>query len=266
MAQVHASACVGPQAKLGEGVRIGPFCVLGPDVELADNVVLHSHVVVDGRTRIGTGTRVSPFASLGQPPQNLQYRGEPSELVIGADNIIREYVTMNTGTEGGGMVTRVGNDCMFMVGAHVGHDCRVSDRIIMANNATLGGHVTIGDSVMIGGLAVVHQYVRVGQHAMIGGLSAIARNIIPFGLAYGDRARLIGLNLAGLKRNGFTRADVRALKSAYDLIFAGPGTMADRLCEVEERFPEDTQVSNLMAFIRDDSSRTLCWPKASHGG
>jgi UDP-N-acetylglucosamine acyltransferase len=266
MAQVHASACVDPQAKLGEGVRIGPFCVLGADVELADNVVLHSHVVVEGRTRIGTGTRVSPFASLGQPPQNLQYRGEPSELLIGADNIIREYVTMNTGTEGGGMVTRVGNECMFMVGAHVGHDCRVGDHVIMANNATLGGHVTIGDYVMIGGLAAVHQYVRVGQHAMIGGLSAITRDVIPFGLASGDRARLVGLNLMGLKRSGFTRTDVRALKSAYDLIFAGPGTMADRLCEVEERFPEDTQVGNLMAFIRDDSSRTLCWPRGGDGG
>src|ERR1700739_1226866 len=182
MPQIHPTAIVAPGAMLAEDVVIGPYCVVGDNAVLGPRVTLRSHVVVDGRTTIGEGTRVFPFASIGLEPQDLKYRGERSELVIGRNNTIREYVTMNPGTEGGGMVTRIGDDCLFMVGAHVAHDCQIGDHVIMANNATLGGHVTLGDYVVIGGLSAVHQFVRIGAHAMIGGMSGVENDVIPFGM------------------------------------------------------------------------------------
>ena len=197
MAAVHATAVVDTQAKLGADVFVGPFCMVGPEVTLDEGVVLHSHVVVAGRTRIGARTQIFPFASIGHPPQDLKYAGEPSELVIGADNRIREQVTMNPGTQGGGMVTRIGDRCLFMVGAHVAHDCQLGNGVIMANNATLAGHVTVGDNAIIGGLSAVHQFVRIGRNAMIGGMSGVEHDVIPFGLVLGDRARLSGLNIIG---------------------------------------------------------------------
>ena len=266
MADIHTTAIVSTGAALGKDVRIGPYCVVGADVVLGDGVVLRSHVVLDGRTRVGDGTEIFPFASIGHRPQDLKYAGEPSELVIGKNNTIREYVTMNPGTTGGGMVTTVGDGGLFMMGVHVAHDCRVGDRVIMANNATLAGHVIVEDDAIIGGLAAVHQYVRIGRRAMVGGMSGVEHDVIPFGLVMGDRATLNGLNVIGLKRGGFSRDDIQALQSAYEAIFARNATMVDRLDEIERLFCDNGPVGELLTFIRRKSSRALCRPKPGHGG
>lgn len=258
---IHPSAIVDPAAKLGEGVSIGPFCVVGPDVSLGDGVRLVSHVAVDGRTSIGAETVIYPFASIGHRPQDLKFHGEPSELVIGARNQIREHVTMNPGTEGGGMITRVGDDGLFMMGSHVAHDCIVGDHVIMANNATLGGHVTLGDYVIIGGLSAVRQFVRIGSHAMIGGMSGVENDVIPFGLVMGDRARLAGLNLVGLERRGFKKDDIHALRAAYRMLFGPEGTFAERVEEVGRDFGERALISDVLSFIRAKEARSLCQPR-----
>ncbi len=263
---VHSSAVVDPAARLGEGVVIGPFCCVGAQVELADGVRLISHAVVEGRTRIGAGTVVYPFAVLGTPPQDLKYRGEPSELVIGAGNRIREHVTMNPGTEGGGMITSVGDNGLFMVGCHVAHDCRLGDNVILANNATLAGHVVVGDYAILGGLSAVHQFVRIGPHAMIGGMSGVENDVIPYGLVMGERARLSGLNLVGLERRGYSRDDVQALRSAYRMLFGPEGTLAERLEEVARSFQHHRVVSDIVAFIKAKASRAICQPRTGNGG
>ena len=179
--EIHPTAVVDPGASIGEDVRIGPYSLIGSDVVLGDNCEIHGHVVIDGRTRIGSGTKIFPFASIGLPPQDLKYNGEPSELEIGANNVIREHVTMNPGTEGGGMLTKIGDRCLFMVGTHVGHDCQLGDSVIMANNATLAGHVQVMDYAVFGGLSAVHQFVRIGRYAMVGGMTGVERDVIPFG-------------------------------------------------------------------------------------
>ncbi|MFQ6017214.1 MAG: acyl-ACP--UDP-N-acetylglucosamine O-acyltransferase [Kiloniellaceae bacterium] len=266
MAETHATAIVEPRAKLGRGVKIGPYCVVGAEVELGDDVVLHSHVIVAGRTRIGARTQVFPFASIGNRPQDLKYRGEPSELVIGHDNIVREYVTMNPGTEGGGMITRVGNRCLFMMGVHVAHDCRIGDQVILANNATLGGHVVIEDHAIIGGLSAVHQFVRIGRCAMVGGMSGVEHDVIPYGIAIGERAHLQGLNIVGLKRHGFARAQIRSLTDAYKALFGEGDTLTERVERVARDFGDAQGVGDIVSFIRADSLRALCRPKSANGG
>jgi UDP-N-acetylglucosamine acyltransferase len=266
MPQVHPTAIVAPRAMLAETVAIGPYCIVGEDVCLSPRVTLRSHVVVDGRTTIGEGTRLFPFASIGLEPQDLKYRGERSELVIGRNNTIREYVTMNPGTEGGGMVTRIGDGCLFMVGAHVAHDCQIGDNVVMANNATLAGHVVVGDFAILGGLCAVHQYVRIGRHAMIGGMSGVERDVIPYGQVMGDRARLCGLNIIGMQRRGFGREDIQGLRNAYHFLFAADGTLKDRVNETAERFGGIAPVGEVIEFIRADSSRAICQPKGADGG
>lgn len=261
-AAIHPTAIIDAAAQIGAGAEIGPYCVIGPNVKLGEGVKLVAHVVVDGRTTIGARTAVYPFVSLGLRPQDLKYKGEPSTLEIGSDNQIREYVTMNPGTEGGGMVTRVGNRCLFMVGAHVAHDCQVGDHVILANNATLAGHVAVGDYAIIGGLAAVHQFVRIGAHAMIGGMSGVENDVIPYGMVKGDRAHLAGLNLVGLERRGFSREDIRALRSAYRMLFAPEGTMAERLDEVGRLYKDQAHIESVVEFIRDRASRALCQPKS----
>ncbi|MFC7332073.1 acyl-ACP--UDP-N-acetylglucosamine O-acyltransferase [Rhodocista pekingensis] len=258
---IHPTAVVDPAARLGEGVFIGPFCVVGPAVELGDRVTLHSHVVVEGRTRIGEGTVVFPFASLGHPPQDLKYKGEPSELVIGRNNRIREHVTMNPGTEGGGMLTSVGDGGLFMVGVHVGHDCRVGDGVIFANNATLGGHVVVGDFVVLGGLSAVHQFVRIGAHAMIGGMTGVEADVIPFGLVKGERGHLAGLNLVGLERRGFPKEEVAALRTAFRQLFSGERTLAERREQVAGSFPDSRLVSEILGFLDERTHRALTLPR-----
>ena len=260
-ADIHPTAIIDPAAEIGTGAEIGPYCVVGPNVKLGDNVRLVAHVVVDGRTRIGAETVVYPFASLGHPPQDLKYKGEPSSLEIGARNQIREHVTMNPGTEGGGMVTRVGDDCLFMVGSHVAHDCQIGHHVILANNATIAGHVTVGDFAIIGGLAAVHQFVRIGEHAMIGGMSGVENDVIPYGMVKGERAHLAGLNLVGLERRGFGRDDIRSLRTAYRMLFAPEGTMAERLDEVAKQYKSQAHIEAVVDFIRSRASRALCQPK-----
>ncbi len=265
MGAVHETAIVDPQARLGTGVEIGPYCIVGSDVQLGDGVVLLSHVVVAGRTTIGPRTQIFPFASIGHQPQDLKYAGEASELIIGCDNTLREHVTMNPGTEGGGMVTRVGDRGLFMMGAHVAHDCQIGDRVIMANNATLGGHVVIEDDAIIGGLSAIHQFVRIGRHAMIGGMSGVEHDVIPYGLATGERARLQGLNVVGMKRLGLARADIQTLSQAYARLFGPEDTLAERVERLATEFGDAAAVADLIAFVRAKSSRALCRPKGNGG-
>lgn len=262
MAQIHPTAIVEPGAELGTGAIVGPYCHVGPQVQLGDQARLISHVVVAGRTRIGPETVIYPFASIGHPPQALKYKGEPSELVIGAGCILREHVTMNPGTAFGNMITKVGDNGLFMVGVHIAHDCEVGNNVVMANNATLGGHVQVGDFAYVGGLAAVHQFVRIGRHAMIGGMSGVENDVIPYGSVMGDRARLSGLNIVGLKRRGFSREEIHSLRNAYRLLFAQEGTMQERLSDVAELFHDTSPVIDIIDFIRTDSSRAICQPKA----
>ena len=266
MPQIHPTAIVAPGALLAEDVIVGPYCIVGEDVTLAAGVTLGSHAVIDGRTIIGDGTRVFPFASIGLEPQDLKYRGEQSELVIGRNNTIREYVTMNPGTAGGGMVTRVGDNCLFMVGAHVAHDRQIANHVIMANNATLAGHVVVEEYAVLGGLCAIHQYVRIGKHAMIGGMSGVERDVIPYGQVMGERARLYGLNIIGMQRRGFSREDIQGLRNAYQILFSSDGTLSDRVTEAAERFTGIGPVDDIIDFIRADSSRAICQPKGANGG
>ncbi|HZD25224.1 MAG TPA: acyl-ACP--UDP-N-acetylglucosamine O-acyltransferase [Alphaproteobacteria bacterium] len=261
MADIHPTALVDKGAELGEGVRIGPFCVVSGEARLLEGVTLEAHVVVHGRTTIGANCRVFPFAAIGMPPQDMKFAGESSELVIGANNVIREHVTMHPGTAGGGMLTRIGNNCLFMVGAHVAHDCHIGDHVIMVNNATLGGHVELQDHVILGGLSAVHQFVRIGRHAMIGGMSGVENDVIPYGSVMGNRAYLSGLNLVGLKRRGFPREQIHRLRAAYRLLFAEEGTLHERLNDVAEMFADNPLVMEIVEFIRGNSSRALCQPK-----
>ncbi len=265
MGAVHPTAIVDPQARLGTDVEIGPYCIVGADVTLGDGVVLHSHVVIAGRTKIGPRTQIYPFASIGHRPQDLKYAGEASELIIGCDNMLREHVTMNPGTEGGGMVTRVGDRGLFMMGAHVAHDCQIGDRVIMANNATLGGHVVIEDDAIIGGLSAIHQFVRIGRHAMIGGMSGVEHDVIPYGLATGERARLQGLNVVGLKRHGLGRADIRTLSEVYARLFGPEDTLAERVERLAAELGDSAGVADIVAFVRAQSTRALCRPKGNGG-
>lgn len=265
MGTVHPTAIVEDGATLADDVSVGPYSVVGKDVVLGAGVRLESHVVVTGHTTVGARTRIFPFASIGHQPQDLKYAGEVSRLVIGENNMIREHVTMNPGTEGGGLLTRVGDNCLFMMGSHVAHDCVVGDNAILVNNATLGGHVTVGDFAILGGLSAVHQFVRIGPHAMIGGMSGIENDVIPYGSVTGNRAHLQGLNLVGLKRRGFSRDDIHDLRKAYRLIFAKEGTMAERLDDVAELFPDNEPVMDIVDFIRVESSRGVCQPNGDDG-
>ena len=258
---IHLTAIVEEGARLGADVRIGPYCVVGPEVVLGDGVELISHVAVAGRTTVGAGTRIWPFASVGHQPQDLKYAGEPSRLEIGERCMIREHATLNPGTSGGGMLTKVGSSCLFMMGSHVGHDCKVGDNAILANNATLAGHVELGESVILGGLCAVHQHVRIGSHAMVGGMTGVEKDIIPFGSAIGNRAYLGGLNIIGLKRRGIERDTIHVLRAAYRMIFNGDGTLAERAVRTAEEFRDVGPVRQITDFILADSSRSFCTPR-----
>jgi len=265
MSAIHASAILEDGARLGADVRIGPFCVVGRDVTLGDGCELVSHVAIAGRTSIGGGARIFPFASIGHQPQDLKYAGEPSTLTIGANCLIREGVTMNPGTSGGGMETVIGDRCAFLANSHVGHDCRVGNDVILSNNVMLAGHVTIGDFVIIGGGAAVIQFTRVGTHAFIGGLSGLENDLIPYGMALGNRAYLGGLNLVGLRRRGFSRESIHDLRRAYRLLFADEGALMERVEDVAQEFAEHPQVHEILDFIRTGGERALCTPRNGQG-
>ena len=257
--KIHPSAVIEEGAEIEQGCHIGPFCYIGSQVKLGRNVHLKSHVVVCGHTEIGEETVVFPFAVLGEIPQDLKFKGEAAKLIIGARNRIREHVTMNIGTQGGGGVTRVGNDGVFMAGCHVAHDVQVADRVILVNNVALGGHSIIEDDVIVGGLSGVHQFVRIGQGAIIGAVSMVANDVIPYGLVQAPRGELDGLNLVGLKRKGVAREDIMALRAAFQMLAQGEGTFQERA----QRLGEDTDsqyVRNIVNFVTAHSDRSFMTP------
>lgn len=261
--QIHSTSIVEDGAQLASDVKIGPFCHVGTDVSLAEGVELISHAVVAGRTTVGARTRIFPFASIGHQPQDLKYDGEPSTLAVGADCMIREGVTLNPGTAGGGMKTVIGDKCAFLANSHVGHDCLVGNSVIFSNNVMLAGHCTVGDFAIIGGGAAVIQFARVGQHAFVGGMSGLENDLIPYGMALGNRAYLSGLNIIGLQRRGFSRSDIHDLRRAYRLLFAAEGTLQERMADVEEGFSEHPIVTEIIAFMREGGKRSLCTPRDS---
>jgi UDP-N-acetylglucosamine acyltransferase len=266
MSLIHPSAVIQPGARLGENVRIGPFCMVGSDVSLGDGCELISHAVVSGRTTIGPRARIFPFASIGHQPQDLKFHGEPSTLTIGSDCVIREGVTMNPGTEGGGMVTTVGDGCTFLANSHVAHDCRVENNVIFSNNVMLAGHCKVGSYAIIGGGAAVHQFCRIGAHAFIGGLSGVENDVIPYGIAIGNRAHLAGLNIVGLKRRGFSREVIHDIRRAYRLLFADEGTLNERVEDVAAEFATHPVVHEILDFIREGGNRSICTPRDPHEG
>jgi UDP-N-acetylglucosamine acyltransferase len=255
--RIHPAAMVDPAAELGRNVRIGPFCTVGPDVVIEDGAELISHVVVDGHTRVGEDVMLYPFCTVGLAPQDLKYRGEPTRCDIGARTQIREHCTIHRGTATGRGLTSVGADCMLMAVAHVAHDCRIGDNVIIANNVVMGGHVAIGDHAVIGGSAAIHQFVRIGRAAMIGGVSGVEGDVIPFGSVIGNRARLSGLNVVGLKRRGFEKAAILSLRSAFRSLFKEAGVFAERLAATRETFGRDPLVAEVLAFIDGESHRGL---------
>lgn len=258
---IHPTAIVDPKAQIADGVKIGPFSMVGPDVVLGEDVELVSHAVVAGRTTIGPRGRIYPFASIGHPPQDLKYRGEPSTLTVGADCIIREGVTMNPGTEGGGMATVIGNNCAFLANSHVGHDAQIGDHVVFSNNAMCAGHVKIGSFVIVGGGAGLLQFIRIGDHSFIGGGAGVTSDVIPFGLVRDNPAHLAGLNLVGLKRRGFTREQIHELRRAYRLLFAAEGTLAERVDDVAAEFSMHPLIDEILNFIREGGDKPLCTPR-----
>lgn len=262
---VHPTAVVEDGATLGEGVKIGPFCVVGAQTRLGDGVELISHAIVTGRTTLGARSTVFPFASIGHRPQDLKYAGEASTLEIGTDTIIREHVTINPGTAGGGMITRIGDRCLIMIGAHIGHDCIVGNNVILSNNVTFAGHCRVDDFVVMSGYSGATQFVHIGAHAFVGGLTKVEKHLIPYGAAVGNPAELSGLNLVGLKRRGFDREAIHNLRTAYRMIFASEGTLRERVDDAAAIFPNDELVQDVVGFIVSAKDAPLTLPRNGHG-
>ncbi|QUS35444.1 acyl-ACP--UDP-N-acetylglucosamine O-acyltransferase [Falsirhodobacter algicola] len=257
---IHPAAIVDPKAVLGAGCEVGPFAVIGPEVTLGDNVVIKSHAVVTGWTEIGDETVVFPFAVVGEVPQDLKFRGERTRLVIGKRNRIREGATLNLGTEGGGGVTRIGDDCLLMTGSHVGHDATLGDRVILANQVAVAGHCVLGDDVIVGGLSGIHQWVRVGRGAIIGAVTMVTNDVLPHGLVQGPRGDLDGLNLVGLKRRGVERSEITALRAGYQMLAQGEGTFLDRARRLHDE-TESRHVREMTDFILGATDRSFLTPK-----
>ncbi len=254
---IHPTAVVSRGAELGAGVRIGPYCTVGPNVTLEDRVELVSHAVVDGHTHIGPDAMLYPFCTVGLAPQDLKYAGQPTRCEIGARTQVREHCTIHRGSVTGNGITRIGSDCLLMAVAHVAHDCTVGDHVIIANNVVMGGHVSIADHAVIGGAAAIHQFVRIGRAAMIGGVSGVEADVIPFGSVIGNRARLAGLNVIGLKRRGFDKSQIQLLHNAFRDLFHRDGIFAQRLAAVRDRYSSEALVAEVLAFIDADSHRGL---------
>ena len=262
MLKSHSTSIISPKAIIGENVSIGPYCIINDNVNIGNNVELKGHVYIDGNTSIGDNCKFYPFASIGTSPQDLKYKGEESKLIIGNNNIFREYVTINPGTEGGGLVTKIGNNCLFMISSHVAHDCEIGNNVILVNNASLAGHVVVEDFAIMGALSGAHQFCRIGKHSMIGGLSGVDSDVIPYGTVIGNRAFLSGLNIVGLKRRGFSKEIIQGLRKAYGLIFfTQDGTISERIKEVAEDFLDNEPVMEIVNFLRKKKSRSICKPK-----
>lgn len=257
-AVIHPTAVVAEGARIGPGCRIGPWCVVGPDAVLEAGCVLTSHAVIDGHAHLQEGVQVFAFASIGLPPQDLKYKGEPTRVVVGPRTVVREHATIHRGSVGGHGVTTIGADCLIMCVAHVGHDCTLDHHVILANNVMLGGHVAIGDTVFVGGGAALHQFVRIGRQAVIGGMSGVEADVIPFGAVMGNRARLTGLNLIGLKRRGFPRPQINVLRGLYRTLFRSAGVFDERVASVQAQHGADPVVAEILDFVRADSRRGLC--------
>ena len=259
---IHKTSLINPKAKIGKNVEIGPFCIVGEKVKIGDYTKIMSHTVIDGETDIAENSKIFPFSSIGLMPQDLKYKGEKSRLKIGKNTVIREHVTINTGTQGGGMETIIGNNCLLMVGTHIAHDCKVGNKVIFANNSTLAGHVEVQDNVIIGGLSAVHQFVRIGEGSIIGGMSGVTADVIPFGSVTGNRAHLNGLNLIGLKRINMEKSEIFALRKLYKLIFKdNNSSFKQRISLISEEFLKFNSCKRLLLFLRDNSSRSFCLPK-----
>ena len=257
---IHKSSVIDKDAKVGKNVKIGPFCYVGPEVELSDNVELISNIHIEGNTKIGNGTKIFPFASIGTQPQDLKFNNEKNSIVIGINNLIREYVTINPGTAGGGSKTTIGNNCLFMISSHIAHDCKIGNDVIIANNVPLGGHVTIEDSVVIGGNSAVQQFTRIGRLAMIGGMTGVLKDVIPFGLSIGNRNYLQGLNLIGLRRKKYENQKIMGLDKAYKEIFSSKN-LHENLSKINGEYKDNELVNEVVAFIEKDKKRPICLPK-----
>jgi len=256
---IHKTAIVDTKAKISQSAHIGPYCIIGPNVVIGNNVEIHSHVNITGNTEIGKDNKIYPFSSIGNDPQDLKYKGEEAKLIIGNNNKIREYVTINPGTVGGGGLTRIGNNCLFMISSHVAHDCTVGNHVIIANNVPLGGHVVIEDNVVIGGNSAVQQYTRIGKMAMIGGMTGVLYDVIPYGLSTGNRNCLQGLNLIGLRRAKFKNKDILELSEVYKKIFATKNLTVN-ISNLSESFKDNSLVKNVIEFIMKDKKRSICTP------
>ena len=256
---IHSSSVIDKKAKISEKARIGPFCYVGPNVQIADNVELISNVHIEGNTKIGKGTKIFPFASIGTKPQDLKFKDELNSLNIGENNTIREYVTINPGTEGGGGKTVIGNNCLFMISSHVAHDCVVGNDVVIANNVPLGGHVTIQDSVVIGGNSAVQQYTRIGRLAMIGGMTGVLKDVIPFGLSFGNRNYLRGINIVGLRRKKYDNKKIMELDAAFKKIFSSKN-LHENLSKINGEYKENDLVAEVINFISKDKKRPICTP------
>ena len=256
---IHSSSVIDKKAKIGNNVKIGPFCYIGPNVELQQDVELISNVHIEGNTKIGKGTKIFPFASIGTMPQDLKFKGETNSVLIGENNMIREYVTINPGTEGGGGKTIIGNNCLFMISSHIAHDCKVGNNVVIANNVPLGGHVTLEDSVVIGGNSAVQQFTRIGRLAMIGGMTGVLKDVIPFGLSFGNRNYLQGINLIGLRRKKYENKKILELDTAYKKIFSSK-KLHENLAKINGEFKENDLVKEVIDFIAKDKKRPICTP------
>ena len=266
MSFIHPTAIVAPGATIGTGARIGPWCQVGPEAVIEDGAELVSHVVVDGITRIGAQAVLYPFCTVGLAPQDLKYKGEPTRCEVGARTQVREHVTIHRGTVTGSGITRVGEDCLLMAVVQVAHDCLLGSGVVVANNVVMGGHVEIGDNAVIGGAAAIHQFVRIGRAAMVGGVSGVEGDVIPFGSVIGNRARLAGLNVIGLRRRGYDKAQIHGLRTAFHQLFHGPGVFAERLAQVRASQGGDTLVAEMLAFIDSPGRRGLIRAAAAADG
>ena len=256
---IDNTAIVDKKSKVSSSAKIGPFSVIGPNVEIGDNVIIHSHVNISGNTKIGNNNKIYPFVSIGNDPQDLKYNGEETKLVIGNNNKIREYVTIHPGTKGGGGITKIGDNCLFMISSHIAHDCSVGNNVIIANNVPLGGHVNIEDNVIIGGNSAVQQFTRIGKMAMIGGMTGVLHDVIPYGLSIGNRNYLQGLNLIGLRRAKIENQNILGLSEAYKEIFATKN-LTDNLSKLNGEFKENPLVKDVIEFITEDKKRSICTP------